>query len=133
MPASAPAVHGILTALVQQPCVPADVAKTITAAVSQGHTDAACAVFASLSGQGVSPQLTCLGNGFGIAWLNAVRCRTFAKTATCAGIHPRSGHDCKHDVPCWQTQWELNKGAHPATLLTSCNSAVVGKCMACHG
>lgn len=73
MPASAPAVHAILTALVQQPCVPADVAQAITAAISHGHADAASAVFASLSGQGVSPQLTCLGNGFGIAWLNAVR------------------------------------------------------------
>ena len=74
MPASAPAVHSILTALVQQPCVPADVAQAITSAVSQGHADAASAVFASLSGQGISPQLACLGNGFGIAWLHAVRC-----------------------------------------------------------
>jgi hypothetical protein len=71
-PGSAPAVHNILTALVTQPCAPATVAQTITAAVSQGFADAPAAVFASLSGQGVSPQLTCLGNGFGIAWLDAV-------------------------------------------------------------
>ena len=72
-PASAPAVHSILTALVAQPCVPATVAQDVTSAVSQGFADAPASVFASLSGQGVSPQLTCLGNGFGIAWLTAVR------------------------------------------------------------
>ena len=43
-----------------------------TTAVAQGHADAPSAVFALLSRQGVSLQLTCLGNAFGIAWLNAV-------------------------------------------------------------
>ena len=86
-------MHSILTALVQQPCVPAAVAQTITSAVSQGHADAPAAVFASLSGQGVSPQLTCLGNAFGVAWLKAVRLKSHCQTI-CKAV--RTSQPCNH-------------------------------------
>ena len=64
-------MHNIITAIVAQPCIPANVARQIGRAVAAGFSNAPAAVFAGLAAQGVTPQLLCFGNGFGIAYETA--------------------------------------------------------------
>lgn len=62
----------IINEVVAQPCVPATLAAEINTALAGGFNDAVSAVYSALAAQGVTPQLLCFGNAFGIAFHTAV-------------------------------------------------------------